>query len=401
MTQKRKTTKADAVEQPIEALAVSEKSSTTAVTEDTVSTEATDGEAVKTDEDDAARDELDDAPSDVSETEERAQDDVDAAKDPMADVAAEAPVPVTASARSGTSAGVLLIGLIGAGAVGGLVAQYANKAWPFDQFLTPVETVAYAPLAQVEALSTRLDGMALRADVPAKSEITALSDKLGTLEAQIADLSKQVAQNAAQQEGPSVEDITQMQAEFERLSAALGSVEDIVNAQEELRQARLLADQSSQARIALAQALETGASFAPIVTELSNLGIEVPAVLMEAAQTGVPTRSSLAGEFPDIARAALAADRSEASKSPSGGGLGDFFKNQLGLRSVAPKDGDSTDAILSRVEANMRGGDLEKALAEAQGLSEKASAIVTPWATKVQTRLQIEAAFETLNTVQQ
>ena len=52
------------------------------------------------------------------------------------------------------------------------------------------------------------------------------------------------------------------------------------------------------------------------------------------------------------------------------GGLGAFLQNQLGGRSVVPREGDDPDAVLSRVGAAVEAGDLSTALTEIESLPE-------------------------------
>jgi hypothetical protein len=134
-------------------------------------------------------------------------------------------------------------------------------------------------------------------------------------------------------------------------------------------------------------ALESGAGFAPAIETLKQSGaVEVPAVLAEVAETGLPTLSDLTSSFPDAARSALAAARSSADPETESGGLGSLFARQLGVRSVVPREGNDPDAILSRMEAAVKDGNISGALAEMEALPDAAKAPLADWAAQANLR---------------
>lgn len=338
--------------------------------------------------------EVDDS-ADETDGEAPQEQDEPSIEDAGADHTPVAPQDAPQTAR-GPSMIALVIGLFGAGVAGGLVAQYANSSWPFDGSIFPARTaqVEYVTADALADLEARIDGLAPRDGVAMAQDVQSLSATVDALSAQIVDLETRLSQTA----GPNAQELVQMQAEFERLSAALGSVQEIVQTQEQLRQERALATQTSQARVALAQALDAGAPFSDILSRLEGYGVDIPEALRAAAVSGAPTLGTLLAEFPEVARAALAADRGEgAAEAATPQGLGQFFKKQLGLRSVTPKEGTSTDAVLSRVEGALRAGDLTKAAQEASGLSAQAAEVSAPWLEKLNARLAIDAAFDALN----
>jgi len=74
-----------------------------------------------------------------------------------------------------------------------------------------------------------------------------------------------------------------------------------------------------------------------------------------------------------------------------------FVRSQLGLRSLAPREGDDADAVLSRAEAALREGDLEATLAELDGLPDPAKAEMAAWVEAATARvdaLEAARAFE-------
>lgn len=139
-------------------------------------------------------------------------------------------------------------------------------------------------------------------------------------------------------------------------------------------------------------AIESGAPFATALDDLEATGVsDIPEVLRAVSTEGVVTLVTLQGTIPDAARAALA-----ASPPETGGGLGGFIKRQLGARSVAPREGSSPDAILSRVEGAVRQGRLTDALAEAETLPQEAQSAMSDWIESATSRLAVTSASETL-----
>ncbi len=302
--------------------------------------------------------------------------------------------PETASARSPIA--LLTLGWVGAGVAGGMVAQYANSGWPFDGSIFPARTaqVEYVTVDAVAAIEAQIALLAPRADVAMAADVQSLRATVTDLAAQMAAFEARLADAS----GPSAEDIAQMQSDFERLSSTLGSVQEVVQTQEQLRQERAVATQTAQARVALAHALETGVPFEDVLADLEAVGVAIPDALRAAAVSGAPTVSSLTAEFPQMAREALAADRGQGSDGASAAqGVGQFLKKQLGLRSVTPKEGTSTDAVLSRMEGALRAGDLRQAAQEADGLSGEAAQISAPWREALTTRLAIDTAVDALS----
>ena len=125
--------------------------------------------------------------------------------------------------------------------------------------------------------------------------------------------------------------------------------------------------------------------------------MQVPDILWRNAETGVATLSELQAEFPDAARAALAAAREAELKSGQGDGWKAFLLKQLGARSLKPREGDDPDAVLSRAEAAVRDGRLTDALAEIETLPDVAKAELAAWVEKARQRLAAINAAQALS----
>ena len=125
--------------------------------------------------------------------------------------------------------------------------------------------------------------------------------------------------------------------------------------------------------------------------------MEVPAALSGPAEDGLPTLSQLQASFPDAARAALDAAIRADTGSEAGDRLFSFLRVQTGMRSLTPREGDDPDAILSRAEAALRGGDLGTVLTELEGLPETGRSEMTGWEDVARVRLEALAAAEALS----
>lgn len=200
--------------------------------------------------------------------------------------------------------------------------------------------------ARVDDQSSRLDELqgAPAVDPEAADRIGALARQAEELEQRIAA----AAEQASQQIGAA-------QAEAERLQAA---------AAESTRRAEAVA-----AIGALQAALDRGVSGDQARQALEDAGIDAP----EALRQDVPSLDSLQAGFGDAARAALRASLREDSAS-GGNVLTNFLRAQTGARSVAPREGDDPDAILSRANAAVEAGRIGEALDEIAALPEAARA---------------------------
>ncbi|MBF9061488.1 hypothetical protein HKCCSP123_20095, partial [Rhodobacterales bacterium HKCCSP123] len=142
-------------------------------------------------------------------------------------------------------------------------------------------------------------------------------------------------------------------------------------------------------------AFETGEPFATALDTLAA-ATEVPEALGAVAGAGVPTMEGLQTAFPPLARAALPLALQETAGEGMGDRLGAFVMGQIGGRSVEPREGDDPDAVLSRVEAAVRSGDLQAALTEITALPEGAQGVLAPWVADVEARAAAEDGLAAL-----
>jgi hypothetical protein len=342
------------------------------------------------------------APVESSETDEAEDAAPESDTDAVEPVAAEVVREVVPEKRGGfmpmVIGGVVAAGL-GFGASQYSASQSAANAPVVPDLTEPLD----AQVARIDDLAARFD--ALPASEPfdpaelsqeiagVQGEIAAVSAQLDAIDARIAALEAMPAEGS---EAPQVVpvDLSPLEAEIAALKAALDDQSGVVAGMIATAEAaKASAEESAKRAVAsgavteILVALESGAGFAPAIETLKQSGaVEVPAVLAEVAETGLPTLSDLTSSFPDAARSALAAARSSADPETESGGLGSLFARQLGVRSVVPREGNDPDAILSRMEAAVKDGNISGALAEMEALPDAAKAPLADWAAQANLR---------------
>ncbi|GAA6188368.1 hypothetical protein NBRC116596_14310 [Litorivita sp. NS0012-18] len=343
------------------------------------------------------------APAAPQALEENAGDDAKSAD--AADQSA-APVAVAtvqgAPEQSGGFFPALLGGVIAAGL--GFGAAYvwldapAGDRAALEALREDVTALQSAKPASVDT-SALEQGLAEAQDLAgdASAQIAALSDRTAALEARLAQLESSGVSSSL-----SPEAVKAYEAELQALQTSMAEQRAALDAAAAAAaQAEASAEDSAKstlARAALARvqaALDSGSAFAPALADLAEAGVEAPAALGALAQEGAPTLATLRAGYPAAARAALAQARKDAGPD-AGGGLTGFLKAQLGARSLAPREGDDADAILSRAEAALDAGRLNDTMAELASLPEAARAVMGDWLSQAQARLDAVAAADAL-----
>lgn len=143
-------------------------------------------------------------------------------------------------------------------------------------------------------------------------------------------------------------------------------------------------------------ALERGTGFADALSALPE-SVTVPEALTANAETGVATMAELRGEFPAAARAALDTSIKDTVSDDVGGRFVAFLRTQTGARSLAPREGEDPDAVLSRAEAALVNGDLPTTVAEIGNLPEAGQAAMADWVARAQTRIDVVEATSQLS----
>ncbi len=311
----------------------------------------------------------------------------------------------------------MLLGGVAAAVLGYGVAAYSSQAvWPFAEagdsgFEDEIRQALTTQDGSLSDLGTRIASLesqeAPTVDLsPIEERLAALeaaggelTSRLDTLVGRIDTLERQPMESAVSEEAIAAYEraLADLQAEIEAQRAeveqmAQEAVAAEANAEEK---AQLAASRAAMAE--LSNAIDNGSVYSDALTALASNGVDVPEVLAAQADTGVPTQAELIASFPEAARDALSEARKADTEGAEGvGRVATFFANQLGARSVAPREGDDPDAILSRAEAALRSGVLETALSEIATLPEVAQTALSDWQARAQTRLEAKSAADTL-----
>lgn len=257
--------------------------------------------------------------------------------------------------------------------------------------LADVEAGLNESAAQFEAQATALDDrvLALETAVPAASEL-ASGDDLAALRERIAEMTSAAQDQlaTAQTEAASVA----RAAEEARLAAEAEAEE--LRAAAEAREAELQALAERQAAlIDLKAAVEAGTPFGEYLDALDT----PPDILAAHAEDGVPTIVALKESFPAVARAALAQSNLAGDDASAGERFSAFLKSRTNARSLTPQEGSGPDAILSRAEAALGGGDLRGTVEELNGLTGGGEAAVADWLEQANIRLSALEAIDQLS----
>lgn len=298
------------------------------------------------------------------------------------EIVAEAVIPEMSSLkpnRSGFLAGVIL-GVVAAGAGYGVATVYPFQKSTLQDtapLLAQIDDLR-AQIAAIPDPSARLDQ--LEQAVKAAPDLGQITARLVALEARPSGVSAQMHDDIAalQAQSKPFDPTAAVQAAIAAEMAAVQKSAAAMRAEAEA--AAIQAARTAQITL-LRAALDTGAPYVS-ATSLPDL----PPVLVDHAETGLPSLTALRETFPDAARLAL-----EAALRANMGGtwaerVTNFLRAQTGARALTPRDGNDPDAILSRAEAALNGADLRQALAEIQTLPPEAQTALQDWTTSATLR---------------
>jgi uroporphyrinogen-III synthase len=349
-----------------------------------------------------------------------------------------APEPTPASSPAPTPSPVLIkrgLGVVGA-FVTGLVASTIVLAgallslpyWPDEARSMwrgpPVEIPTVAAPAPVAATPTPAPVVDTAAIDAAKRELTARLDDLdkrmrgvaataaqadrsGSSDAAIAELRGKISVLESRP-GVTLEtekDVAALKTELTGLRTAIADAADKAKAdasalnsgeQKALAAARASAVIGIAAR--LSAALDSGLPFAtdlgllaPLAKDDAKLA-EIIASLQPQAAGGAISRSTLAQQFPAVAKAALADDVADDS---FGERLLGKLRGLVSLRRVgADVPGDSVEAKLARAEAALNAGDIAKAVELVKSLPPQTGKATAAWLARADIHLAAQRAVD-------
>lgn len=308
------------------------------------------------------------------------------------------PPPQPQGRRGGGFLGVVLGGVLAAGMGAGVALWFFPQGWappraeprsdPTRTLLalgarvSALELRAQGAAPDMNALETRLaaleSGAAAAATPP---DLAPLAERLAALEAAAGAAQDRLSDEVARQLAAAMAGVeAQLAARAAEIEATTGAARARAEQRALVAELLLAADSGDPA----AAALERLAAMTPLPPELAPMA------------PGLETLGTLQGAFPEAARAALAA----APLPPDSGALDralGFLRAQTGARSLAPREGGDTDAILSRAEAAVRQGDLAAALVELDGLPPEPAAALAEWRARAAQR---QAALTALTALQ-
>lgn len=233
------------------------------------------------------------------------------------------------------------------------------------------------------------------------TQLAELRDRVAALEVESGNANSAQADEAAAQLSAFQADLEGLVAEAENRIVAAEEKAQAILAEAEAAAAAKEADAARQAELAeqraalaeLKTALDAGASYTDIVKLLGD----VPPELTQHAETGVPTLTALQQNFAPAARSALATAQAVPENASTGERLTAFLRRQTNARSLAPKEGNDTDAVLSRAEAYLSEGKLSETLSEVSALPEDARNAMAGWLADAETRQSAMQAVDALS----
>lgn len=149
----------------------------------------------------------------------------------------------------------------------------------------------------------------------------------------------------------------------------------------------------------LKRAIERGEPFAAELAQVKRVApkdVDLSA-LDGAADKGLPTTAALSGDFRGVTMAVL---DTEASTPDANASFLDRLvtsaRSVVRVRRTGAVEGDSTEAVIARMEVALKAGDLEGVVHEAKGLKGAARAAAEPWLSRISARLTVDQALASI-----
>ena len=140
------------------------------------------------------------------------------------------------------------------------------------------------------------------------------------------------------------------------------------------------------------EALNFGGPYKLALEEISKKEIQIPKVLLDNSE-GVVTMNYLKTNFPTVAHASLKASLKQTDESGLGGKLLGFLKSQVTVRSLDAQEGNSINAILSRMQVALNNDDLSEAIRQSSDLNKTAKSEIKDWLSLAVKRQETVDAF--------
>lgn len=140
------------------------------------------------------------------------------------------------------------------------------------------------------------------------------------------------------------------------------------------------------------EALNFGGPYKLALEEISKKEIQIPKALLNNSE-GVVTMHYLKTNFPTVAHASLKASLKQTDESGLGGKLLGFLKSQVTVRSLDAQEGNSINAILSRMQVALNNDDLSEAIRQSSDLNGAAKSEIKDWLSLAVKRQETVDAF--------
>lgn len=286
-------------------------------------------------------------------------------------------------------------------------------------------------LATIETLNTEVEALRSAMSSGAAGEgpgLEAISGRLDQIETQVTDIAGQMAglaeggADAGNNEAMQAlgETVATVQTNLDTLAGDVGTVRDSLQGMETTVNdglaalgARMDAAESAlsdaQAQLAeggadstvvaraiaaagLKSAIDRGSAFATELEAYASVAGEDDTVTMlrDFAASGVPTVTQLADDFGAVANRIVATGQGLDENASLGDRLMSSARSLVQVRPVGEAEGDTPGAIAARVEARLKDGNLDGALAEWDTLPDPAKAASADFMDRVRARQTVD-----------
>ncbi|WP_222334680.1 COG4223 family protein [Rhizobium leguminosarum] len=309
----------------------------------------------------------------------------------------EQPAPKSASTSGLIAAGIVggLVALLGAGAIqyagylpGSSTPQTtspetAELAGEIDGLKQTVANLAANPASADDGeLAKRVAALETTAKAPAAgapadaANVEALNQKIAELTGQVDQLRSTLAQSSEQQTTNGADIAKRLEEAEKKLNEP----------REDVAVARAIA------AAALKAAIDRGGPFLAELDTFAGVAPDDPAVadLRTFAETGIPSRTELVREVPDVATAIVEAVNQPDPNQSWSDRLMSSAKSLVSVRPVGNIEGESVEAIAARMEEKVKSGDLPGASAEWNSLPASGKQASAAFKQSLEARIRVE-----------
>ncbi|NKL34221.1 hypothetical protein GFL49_10420 [Rhizobium leguminosarum bv. viciae] len=309
----------------------------------------------------------------------------------------EQPAPKSAGTSGLIAAGIFggLVALLGAGAIqyagylpGSSTPQTtspetADLAGEIDGLKQTVASLAANPASTDDGeLAKRVAALEMAAKAPAvaaptdSGNVEALNRKIAELTGQVDQLRSTLAQSSEQQTTNRADIAKRLEEAEKKLNEP----------REDVAVARAIA------AAALKAAIDRGGPFLAELDTFAGVAPDDPTVadLKAFAETGIPSRTELVAEVPDVATAIVEAVNQPDPNQSWSDRLMSSAKSLVTVRPVGNIEGESVEAIAARMEEKVKNGDLPGASAEWNSLPALGKQASAAFKQSLEARIRVE-----------